>query len=403
MAVDHGREAWSRRVAHETTLSRRPALAAQPFARNGSLADFILALKPRLCHNLVSEACFERILTIARWLPPWLNCGFECHLNAPEKSVDFLVLAHDRTLDCSLPGLDPASDLANFISAHPIWSRIKDLCISCNTPGSLLEESLTDIWWEFDLHTTSPTYLIPNVFMGTREVPTGTDLSAVRAASTRYRRVMGAALSQLVSPALTAEPLTTATECYERMGGEAVGFEVGVMLARETKLLRLFMRNVPKDRLGDCLVTLGWPGSVEKLEDCLSGLLELADCVGLDIDVGESISPKVGIELGFGRRILPAQGKEHEKWVRLFDALVSAHLCLVAKRDALVGWPGGARLTTNYDLQWKGFRLSDYPIYRALSHIKIVIEPGQPLSAKAYFGFIPVDKVHLGCRAVGSL
>ena len=396
MAVDHGRKAESKRVALETTIPHRPARASMSLARNGSLADYILALKPRLCRDLVSEACLGRIMTIARWLPPWLHCGFECRLKAPEKSVDFLVLAHDLNLDCSLPGLDPASDLANFTAANSIWMRIQTLCLSCTTQGSLLGEALTDIWWEFDLHTTFPTSLVPNIFIGTREVPTGTDLSAVRAAGNRYRRVMEDALSKLVSPALTADPLATATGCYERMAGKAVGFEVGVMLARETKLLRLFMRNVPKDRIGDCLVTLGWPESVKELDDRLSGLLELAECVGLDIDVGQAISPKVGVELGFGRRILPAQGKEHEKWVRLFDALVTTNLCSAARRDALVAWPGGCRLILDHDVQYKGLRLSDYPIYRALSHIKIVVEPGQPWSAKAYFGFIPVDGVNLG-------
>jgi hypothetical protein len=360
---------------------------AIPVARSGSLADYILALEHRL-RRLVSEDCLDRILTIARRFPPWLHCGFECSLQAADQSLDFLVLAYDRSLDDSLPGLDPTTDLADLVEAEPIWRRIQSLCLSCTTPGTLLGDGLTDIWWEFDMDQGRPMSLLPNVFIGTRAVPAGPELSAVRAAGAHYHQVMDEALTMLVSPTQLSGALAMARVCYERMAGKAVGFEIGVMLARETRFLRLFMRNVPKSRIEECLVALGWSGPLGSVDE-LSGLLDAAECVGLDIDVGEAtVAPKVGIELGFGRRIWHAQANNHEKWRRLFDALIASGLCSVEKREALVTWGGGCRLNTDDDLQWKGLRLKDYPIYRAVSHVKIVIDPARPLSAKAYFGFI---------------
>src|SRR5207249_650425 len=81
-------------------------------------------------------------------------------------------------------------------------------------------------------------------------------------------------------------------------------------------------------------------------------------------------------------------------WDALLDHLVEIGLCLPAKRDALVAYPGVSSEQTDAERWPAGMaRVSEFLggrttglFLRVLHHVKIVYEPGAALEAKAYFG-----------------
>jgi hypothetical protein len=111
--------------------------------------------------------------------------------------------------------------------------------------------------------------------------------------------------------------------------------------------------------------------------------------VSLNIDVGETIGPKIGLECFFdGNR----QPKREPRWGTFLDSLVRSGLCRAGKREALLKYPGYVDEKAT-DVTWPaalrrasrllgGRSLSTF--VRSLHHVKIVYRLGEPLEAKAY-------------------
>jgi hypothetical protein len=112
----------------------------------------------------------------------------------------------------------------------------------------------------------------------------------------------------------------------------------------------------------------------------IAPLFEGIDRPHLSFDLGTEILPRVGLEGSFARQREP-------RWADLFARLVARGLCTTAERDAILAWPG-------YDTFWTA--TADWPLeragiggmsgfcVRALSHVKVVAQPGRPPEAKVY-------------------
>jgi hypothetical protein len=81
---------------------------------------------------------------------------------------------------------------------------------------------------------------------------------------------------------------------------------------------------------------------------------------------------------------------------RLLDYLVQKKLCLPEKREAILRWVGGFRLSRNAVASFG----EETPIFlRRVSHVKIVYEPGGAPTAKAY---LTVGRAWSGLTALGT-
>jgi hypothetical protein len=117
----------------------------------------------------------------------------------------------------------------------------------------------------------------------------------------------------------------------------------------------------------------------------LHPLLVEADRLHLSLDLGEDISPRVGIEVSF-----PRQPDRDPRWRRLLDRLVAARLCSPEARDAALAWPGQDSLWSAAARWPAGPGVAATRCVRCLSHVKLLCDHRQPVRAKAYLLFAPL-------------
>ncbi len=183
--------------------------------------------------------------------------------------------------------------------------------------------------------------------------------------------------------------LETLAGCFRALSPSEHVFQVGLMMSRGTEAVRLCIQLDTLERAVEYLAEVGWSGSGTDLRGVLEPVARIVDRVCLDIDAGETVHPKVGLECYFnGNR----QPRTEPRWAELLDLLVADGLCTPEKREALLAYPGYADERTA-TVPWPeaprqasrllgGRSLSTF--VRALHHVKISYHPDEPPEAKAY-------------------
>ena len=343
--------------------------------------------------ELISPSAFADIRSVARVLPDTLaynTFGFECRLGEELPRADFLVLA---TASCgreSLAGLHPTSTLPDFLTADPIWKRVAGFAARWADPSSVLYYAADNVWLEFDVDGTVPDVPVPSVFFGPQangRVDTGVATHGQNAEDERATIVNALRLLSGVEP--PPRMLQTMSDCLRALSPDESVFQVGLMMSRSTEAVRLCIRLGTVGRVAEYLSGVGWTGSEVDLRDTLEPVSGLVNYVCLDVDVGESVHPKVGLECYVGRPGSPKSGPE---WEAFLDFLLRRGLCTPDKREALLAYPG--YIDENAEgVPWPaplrraslllgGRSLSMF--VRAIHHVKIVYRPGEPPEAKAY-------------------
>jgi hypothetical protein len=360
-----------------------------------SLEETLRPLAPSMPAELISPASLAQIGAIARVLPNALTSffGFECRLGDPVARADFLLSAAPDPGGSILAGTSAMARLPESLHRHPVWAQIGAFCARWTVPGTPLYDRVENVWLEFDVEGTPPTVPVPSVFFGAaggirRHQHLG---SIAPSEEIPYGWVTRDALSLLRARAVPALVERELFACFDALPSHAQVFQVGVMLARRSDAVRLCISHLSPEQLEAYLRRIRWPGPVDRLRSLLAFLGEWVDTFVLDIDVGEAVHPKIGLECYMAGYKQPA----HEpRWRALLDALVERGLCVPAKRTALLAWPGFERDDGAPDL-WPGNLLLasrllgprvSSALSRTLHHIKVSFEQDRPLEAKAYLG-----------------
>ncbi|RKH35007.1 hypothetical protein D7V93_43435, partial [Corallococcus llansteffanensis] len=287
-----------------------------------SMEDYLRLAVPFVPPALVSAEALRPILDIARQLPPCASSGFECRLGDDAPVADFLVnLLPDDGTRAAFAGRHPDYHPPDAFLQSPVWQRVRDFCRAWAHPETPLNRRVRDMWLEFDLQELASEVPIPGVFFGPEQPPV--DLPGTVRASLELLRGPGHAQ---LPPALT--------RCLELLPGPPRVEQVGMMFSRQTDALRLCLRGVPLAQLGSSLRRAGWSGQPAELDALVEDARPFIDEVTLDVDVGDDLHPKLGLECILDRDPSPA------RWKRWLDHLVANGLCTPLKRDALLTWPG---------------------------------------------------------------
>lgn len=303
----------------------------------------------------------------------------ECRLGSDQPSSDFLFCVTRRERE-QLQTPVEFEALPPGLLALPLWQRILRFTKAWSDSSSELYHKVLMVWFEFDLEPGSAgrdALAAPGFFLGSKEFPASAGVLGAE-----HEWFYKAAL-----PMLAGEPLPAAVEANLRRVSTClptgVGiYQIGVFFARQVPHLRACLTGIRPEHLPAYLRKIGYGEDLSDLEDILGALAPLCD-VHLDIDVGEQIGPKIGLECAPRRDRLPVMA---ENSARLLDWLARSGLCSPAQQEALLLYPGvepfdgpdvsgstAAALATTQPM-----------LVRELSHIKVVYRPGAPLTAKAY-------------------
>jgi hypothetical protein len=274
--------------------------------------------------------------------------------------------------------------------SDPIWRRVDDFAVQWADPSSPLYRGVYNVWLEFDVDGAPPVIPIPSVFFA----PQPSDQEGARGVA--YEPNLDGKITtietviQLLSGSeLAPRKLEMLSDCFRALSSDEHVFQVGLMLSRGADVLRLCITINSVERAVEYLAGVGWPGSEADVFGVLEPIAHLVDRVYLDIDVGETVHRKIGLECSFGGIKQP---RTEPRWSLFLDSLVRDGLCTADKRDALLAYPGYVdenaegipwpRALRRASQLFGGRSLSTF--IRSLKHVKIIYQPGEGLEAKAY-------------------
>ena len=178
------------------------------------------------------------------------------------------------------------------------------------------------------------------------------------------------------------------SDCFRALSSSEYVFQVGLMLSRGAEAVRLCITIGSVERAVEYLAGVGWPCSEADVLGVLEPIASLVDRVYLDIDVGETVHRKIGLECYFDGTSNPgpSQGGAFS-WILLSGMAcvrpTSATRCwrirATSARTRKV-YPGRERCRASHLLGGRSLSI----FIRSLHHVKVVYQPGEGLEAKAY-------------------
>ena len=211
---------------------------------------------------LISPDAVRQMGVVVDDLPDALSAGYilECRLNEDEH-VDLGIVV-DPTINQGR-SLLAANDLPDRLRTEPIWQKIAAFSRQWDDPDQSLREQISTIWLEFDIDGTP--HPLPSFFYGPH--PDAWRRSVDQATSNQPFQWLIEAL-QVLEP--TLRDVDNLRECLAAVPNSAEVFQLGLMLARGERSVRLCVRGKPDADLLAYLPSLGWKGDDAALFDLLA-------------------------------------------------------------------------------------------------------------------------------------
>lgn len=304
------------------------------------------------------------------------NYIFETELETTNNCFDFSLCVLKEETD-SLLLYWKQNDLANTFESNPVWKNIYHFCQLWGDRNSILAKHIAELWFEFDDIELKNLYPIPCIFFS----PIGLNASISLDKKQDLSWLYDTALLMLYGKYFNGIIKENIQKCIEALPGNGSIFQIGAMLSRKLKNVRL-CTVMPVNHYPHYLKKIDWRGSFEYLIILLESLSCLADGIFVDIDIGDEISTKTGIECVYKKRTVHEPG--YNNLERLINYLMDLNLCIKEKAKWITQWihePLEEDEDGNY-------------INRSLSHIKVILNPDNSIEAKLYFA-LSIHKKHV--------
>jgi hypothetical protein len=353
-----------------------------------SLAGFLAPLAdPLLDPRLLAGAAWSRCLAVAGAIPgaaAFGMVGLEVRLG-DDPAVDLLVYALRAA---GGPRWLHAVTTQQGDASAGRWAAI-DAFAQAWDDGPL-SDRLDRVWLEFDSARRSRSggarLPAPSVFAS--PYPAEVD----RGAATPDLRAATDMLELLLAGRLPPGVAGTLTQLERALPSESRILQLGAMLSRSRRAVRICVSGPGRDGVQAVLGRLRWPGPASEVECLLASVGRLPRAVCLDLDLTPSgLGATVGIEVYANA---PGEPADASRWPPLLDRLEDRELVRPAKRAALDTYPRVqvstglldklplpyARAATLLAAQRTGRFIAH------LHHVKVTLSDGGPPTAKAYLG-----------------
>ncbi|WGV27159.1 hypothetical protein [Halotia branconii] len=348
-----------------------------------SLTEYLTLVKPYVSSQLIDTESWDNIEAIANLLPSQLTnfFGFECRLGTETAKADFLLCIGAAEVGQKI--LTSQTAFSDDLLKEPVWRQIRNFANCWQSQTSPLYSNVDNIWLEFDVDGHLDRSPIPSCFFGSQTIHA---LSSN--VSYPHKWVTQTAIQLLRGHSLLPIVEKQLFRCLEALPTHVYVFQVGLMLARQSDMVRICLRSISPAQIIDYLSYIGWSGSIDGLKTLLQELSIYVERIDLDLDIGEAgVAAKIGLEC-----YLTLQPKYEPRWRAFLDYLVKVGLCFPQKQEALLTYPGYVR-EKNHQNYWPShlLKLSQFlgqnhenVFMRGLHHIKVVYQSERTIEAKAY-------------------
>lgn len=314
---------------------------------------------------------------VAGGLFPVSGIGFEARLAGDAPAVDLCmrVIPADGSA-AILGGWHRSHALSPPLADDPIWQRLARLSrLLWAADDNLLRPFVNRLGIELDQADLDGRCPRPSIAFFDLPDTTGAQTAGLVRTMTdivlplALERALGDGQRRMIAAAIGA------ASPFARLR------HVGASLQRPDPAIRLVLA-MPLDRIGACLAALGFGDRAEAIgagAATIGG--DLVD-VALQVDVGERLGPRVGIEF---------YARKAADWAGLLKRMVAHGLCSPARAIALAGWQrapaklqGGADAGYESCLPDDPARLTEGLPVRVINHAKVSFTADGGIEAKIY-------------------
>ncbi|MEL6928505.1 MAG: hypothetical protein AAFO95_07715 [Cyanobacteria bacterium J06600_6] len=302
-----------------------------------SLSTYLNTIEAELKPDIIKPQNWQNIQAIANIFPQLITSffGFEYRLGDTNAYSDFLLCIDGEEAGKKILGdRQNGMQLPDHLIEQPEWQQLFNFAQLWCADNSLLGDLVSNMWLEFDIEPTPTDTPIPSVFFGLQPP----EITDAKHDASNFAWIADTALPLLLNRPVAARVKEKIELCFASLPVSAHVFQVGLMLSRQTDAVRLCIRNLQPSEIIPWLEQLGWQGDSRNLALVLRKLAPFVDRIDLDLDVGEDIYPKIGLEC-----YLAMQPTLEPKWACFLEYLVGLGLCTAEKQHKLLTYPGYVR------------------------------------------------------------
>ncbi len=348
------------------------------------ISDFIGAIAPQL--PVVCRSQINNLKKLTANFPSLLSNTliFEYRLDNKNTSVDLSLGINSAigSRNLLLAGMHPYIDLPQELLENDVWQQVRSFAQSWTDTESKIHNFVDTIWLEFDsksvLLSTCP---IPSFFFATYHVTSSQLKETSWVANDALKTIYGRSLTSNIEKQLY--------KCIGLLPGKTHAKSFGIMLSRGEERVRMITSEMPANKVLEYLSKIKWSGHKQDIQPIIEALGRVAKHINVSLDIGSSIGSRLGLELR------PDEGLPFEtmllQWKQIFGIISEHKLCTTDISQEILSFPGIINEQTLIDKSktWQdATALIGHTTYnitvKDISHLKIVVESGQPLQAKIY-------------------
>lgn len=303
--------------------------------------------------SIVSNQVLETIFALVSQIDSTLigMCGLELNLTEQKDESDFLlcIVNSEENIHASLNWLQAAP------SSQPFYGYLRSFFENEVNQESHFRNGINNIWLEYDYKNIVDGTFSPSIFFAPKLSLNVFDLMHLNLAFFKHFQQQD----------FDQKPFTHFFGLLKYLPKDAVVLQIGMMLARKSSNLRLFIQNLKENEIAHFLKNLEWAGDTSSLGVFVKSCQEWNESVDLDIDLYNGIESVIGLE---------CYPKSKKDLVLFLDFLAKGSLISIDGKEKVLSYC--------HDLVNQP--ISEFK--KVFHHIKVIWDINGISHVKAYFG-----------------